>query len=74
LELVSGTTNSIDHVTGDGSLHVAAGTTLNAISINVDTLTIGGAPHAAAAAVPEPSAFVLLALAGLGSLLAWCRK
>jgi hypothetical protein len=45
-----------------------------------DSLTIGGdpipwtAPVANITPVPEPSTLVLLALAGIGALLAWRRK
>jgi autotransporter-associated beta strand protein len=71
LELASGTANAIGSVTGDGTLHVTDETTLTATTIAVDTLVIGGAPHAAAAAVPEPSVFALLAIAGI--VIAWFR-
>jgi hypothetical protein len=52
-------------------LAVCNGTSLTATSIQVDTLRIGGAPLTppAASAVPEPSSFVLLALAGM--TVAW---
>jgi T5SS/PEP-CTERM-associated repeat protein/autotransporter-associated beta strand protein len=58
------------------TVYVNTGTTLNATSIVADTLVIGGThvPVASAAAVPEPSTFALLVLAGLGALLAWRRK
>jgi hypothetical protein len=46
-------------------------TTLTATTIAVDTLVIGGAPTAAATAVPEPSVFALLAIAGIA--IAWFR-
>ncbi|MCC6124534.1 MAG: autotransporter-associated beta strand repeat-containing protein [Pirellulales bacterium] len=56
------------------NVYVATGATLNAPSITANSLTIGGPPLAAAAAVPEPGTFVLLVLAGLGAILAWRRK
>jgi autotransporter-associated beta strand protein len=65
-------------VSGAGSLKVVDGSTLNATSINLDALIIGGpvsAASASTAAVPEPGTFVLLALAGVGAILAvWRRK
>ena len=61
--------------TPDATVFVATGASLTATSITANTLTIGGTPTAAASAVPEPSALVLLALAGLSALLAaWRRK
>jgi autotransporter-associated beta strand protein len=64
--------------TPSAEVYVATGGTLNAASIVADTLTIGGpasAASASVAAVPEPGTFVLLALAGMGVLLAvWRRK
>jgi autotransporter-associated beta strand protein len=60
--------------TPSATVYVATGATLNATSIVADTLTIGGAPHLAATAVPEPGTFVLLVLAGLGAFLARRRK
>jgi fibronectin-binding autotransporter adhesin len=64
--------------TPNASVKVATSATLNATSINADSLIIGGGPFAFtphAAAVPEPGTVVLLALAGLGALLAvWRRK
>ncbi|MCC6125790.1 MAG: autotransporter-associated beta strand repeat-containing protein [Pirellulales bacterium] len=57
------------------AVYVATGGTLNAASIAANSMTIGGAPLAAAAAVPEPGTLLLLALAGAGMLLAaWRRK
>jgi autotransporter-associated beta strand protein len=58
-------------------VRVATGTALNARSIVADTLTIGGAPiviNASAAAVPEPSVLMLLALAGLAFVGAYIRR
>jgi autotransporter-associated beta strand protein len=56
-----------------GTVQVADLATLNATSIKADTLIIGGAPivPVAAAAVPEPSAMLLLAIAGIA--IAWFR-
>ena len=57
--------NVINTMSGGGSLQVGATdgvVTLTAASIRVGTLSIGGA--ASASAVPEPSALILLALAG----------
>jgi autotransporter-associated beta strand protein len=71
LELASGTANAIGSVIGEGTLHVTDETTLTATTIAVDTLVIGGAPTAAATAVPEPSVFALLAIAGIA--IAWFR-
>jgi fibronectin-binding autotransporter adhesin len=65
-------TTGID--TPNAAVYVATGATLNASSIVADTLTIGGAPHVAANAVPEPGTLVLLVLFGMGALLAWRRK
>jgi hypothetical protein len=75
LQMNNGTT-TFTTVSGNGSMHVADGSTLNATSIVLDTLTIGGPATASAsmAAVPEPGTFVLLALAGIGAILAWRRK
>jgi fibronectin-binding autotransporter adhesin len=82
-------TNALSTILGAGHLKVTNGvspTTLTASSVNVGTLTVGSgaklviAPPGSggaggAAPVPEPSTFVLLALAGLGVLLAaWRRK
>ena len=69
--------NSDTVISGAGTLDLSGGisgahtltvqSTLTATSIQVDTLIIGGA---GAAAVPEPSTLVLLALGAIG-LLAW---
>jgi autotransporter-associated beta strand protein len=62
LEVVSGTP-TLGIISGEGMISVTgAGTILTATSISADTLSIGGA----AAAVPEPSTFVLL---GLGAMI-----
>jgi autotransporter-associated beta strand protein len=77
LQIANGLTSNLTTVSGNGSMHVADGSTLNATSIVLDTLTIGGPATAASAsmtAVPEPGTFVLLALAGIGAVLAWRRK
>jgi fibronectin-binding autotransporter adhesin len=67
---------TLSTITGAGTLGIGSGTTLTATSINVGTLIIGAeAPASAATAVPEPGTLVLLALAGMGALLAaWRRK
>jgi autotransporter-associated beta strand protein len=70
----SSTDLTIDVVSGEGTLQVLGTATLTAQSIVVDTLVIGnagGAASAAVSAVPEPSAMLLLAIAG--SLIAWFR-
>jgi autotransporter-associated beta strand protein len=70
----SSTDLTIDTVSGDGTLQVLGTATLTAQSIVVDTLVIGDAASAASNtlnAVPEPSAMLLLAIAG--SLIAWFR-
>jgi autotransporter-associated beta strand protein len=59
------TPDSTVSVTGDGML--------TASSITTGTLTIGGT-RVGAAPVPEPGTFVLLALAGLGALVAARRQ
>jgi autotransporter-associated beta strand protein len=58
--------------TPNATVNVATGATLNATSIVADTLNIGDVGQANA--VPEPSTFVLLALAGVGILAAWLRR
>jgi fibronectin-binding autotransporter adhesin len=61
--------------TSAGTLAVCDGASLTATSIQVGTLSIGGpAGAAAAAAVPEPGTFVLLALAGLTMAGAFFRR
>ena len=71
LQLDSASAATLDVVVGTGTLAVCNGTSLTATSIQVDTLRIGGAPLTppAASTVPEPSSFVLLALAGMA--VAW---
>lgn len=59
LAIDNGLANTLSTVSGNGSLSVLGTTSLTATSIEVDTLTIGGAGFAA---VPEPGTFVLLAL------------
>jgi autotransporter-associated beta strand protein len=62
-------------VTGDGTLEVCSGATLTATSIQVGTLSIGGSATAgAASAVPEPSAIVLLLLAGVAGIAVKFRR
>jgi autotransporter-associated beta strand protein len=68
-------------ITPNATVGVASGASLTAVSIVANTLSIGGGPYSAAAAatsptaVPEPGTMVLLALAGLGALVAvWRRK
>jgi autotransporter-associated beta strand protein len=58
--------------TPNATVFVADGATLNASSIVADTLTIGGAPLAAA--VPEPGTLALLTLAALSIAFAAWRK
>jgi autotransporter-associated beta strand protein len=72
--IVNAGTLNVTNLTASPHVYVATGATLNATSIVADTLTIGGPQLASAAAVPEPSTLLLLALAGLGALPAWRRK
>jgi autotransporter-associated beta strand protein len=79
LQLATSGPVTLTTVTGSGTstLSVCTGTTLTATSIQVGTLSIGGAPiviTAAAAAVPEPSTIILLVLAGIGVLFQAWRK
>jgi autotransporter-associated beta strand protein len=72
LQLAYAGTVTLHDIQGPGNLIVCTGTTLQAPSIVVGSLTIGGTPMAVA--VPEPGTLVLLVLAGLGILLAYRRK
>jgi len=79
ISLDNGRTTTLTTITGGASSWLAVGNTnsatvLNAKSINVDTLTIGGGFFAATAAVPEPGTLVLLALAGLALAGACLRR
>jgi fibronectin-binding autotransporter adhesin len=62
--------------TPSATVYVATGAALNASSIVANTLTIGGPPLTAssAAAVPEPGAFALLAIALAAVAGGYCRK
>jgi autotransporter-associated beta strand protein len=64
---LAGSSATFNTITGSGQLHVGSTTTVNATSIAVDSLTIGGTLPTVAA-VPEPSSIVLITLAGLGIL------
>jgi autotransporter-associated beta strand protein len=71
------TPHTVGVISGTGTTSVYDGMTLTASSITQDGLIIGGLPPiplAAAAAVPEPSAMLLLAFAGLGLLAAALRR
>jgi autotransporter-associated beta strand protein len=57
------TSLTLGEITGSGSLAVYDHARLTVGSIVQDTLTIGGVPSYSAAAVPEPSGFLLIALA-----------
>jgi autotransporter-associated beta strand protein len=77
LAINNGAANTLHAISGAGSLSVLGTSSLTATSINVDTLTIGGTGGAASPivnTVPEPGTLVLLALAGMGVLLAAWRK
>jgi len=68
---VLGTNQQVGHVTGNGSLYVAAGADLTALSIQQNTLTISGrlsisaASYSALSATPVPEPTALAMLAGL---------
>ena len=74
-QIATTTPITLTTVTGAGTLAVSNGATLTATSIQVGTLSIGGSAVAAsAAAVPEPSAIVLLLLAGAAGLAVKFRR
>ena len=56
-------TTTLGAISGAGNLYIGSGSTLNAKSIDVNTLSIGST--ALAAAVPEPASMILLAIAGI---------
>jgi autotransporter-associated beta strand protein len=68
----NGLTTDLSTVTGAGKLEVLGTSVVNASSISCDSLQIGGLPTATA--VPEPSAMILLVLAGAGLLFRARRK
>jgi fibronectin-binding autotransporter adhesin len=73
--VVGGTLTVSGLNTPSSDVTVSNDAVLNAGSIVASTLTIGGSRVPAPAPVPEPGTVVLLALAGLGTLLAaWRRK
>jgi hypothetical protein len=73
--LVTNGTTTLSDVIGFGSTKVCDGATLRAASIVQDTLTIGGtAASASCAAVPEPSAFLLIGMAVLGAFAFFRKK
>jgi autotransporter-associated beta strand protein len=71
LEIDNGLANTLSTISGTGNLTVGGATTLNAVSINVDSLTIS---TASVASVPEPSTLLLLALAGCSATGAFLRR
>jgi autotransporter-associated beta strand protein len=56
-------TTTLTTISGAGNLSIGSGSTLNAKSIDVNTLSIGST--GGAAAVPEPASMILLATAGI---------
>jgi fibronectin-binding autotransporter adhesin len=74
---VNGGTHSVDVISqtgASGTTSVLAGATLTATSITQTMLSIGTPPGGAASAIPEPSAWLLLAMGLIGALgLRRCR-
>jgi hypothetical protein len=66
----------MDTITGNGNTYVENGATLIVSSITQNALIIGNVSSAASAPVPEPDAWVLLAIAGAGILCiaGWLRN